>query len=134
MAIDPEATCQTPVEVGVPQSLARTFDIAANLQSQGTSSRAGAGTRYIVRNILRDMIPLVAEAQFSMADLYLTERCLDEADGAYRSILANFPGAIYSSYRQRAQVGIDDVRGQRGSNNTVTEQSKASPKSENLQK
>jgi hypothetical protein len=48
-----------------------------------------------------------------VADAYLQHKCLDEADKTYRSVLISYIGSNYVAARQRAQVGIDDVRAAR---------------------
>jgi hypothetical protein len=50
-----------------------------------------------------------------VADYSLQRGCLDVADKYYRSIVNIFTGTSYASYRQRAQIGIDDVRSRRSS-------------------
>jgi hypothetical protein len=50
---------------------------------------------------------------FLIADNSLKLGCLDLADEYYRKIINIFVGAAYVAYRQRAQVGIEDVRVER---------------------
>ena len=47
---------------------------------------------------------------FSYADAALRKNCLDEADRAYRDLVHFYVGGAYGGIRDRARVGIDDVR------------------------
>lgn len=49
-------------------------------------------------------------SQLNLADAYLNAGCLDEADNLYRHIIMTFTGTAYAGVRQRAQIGVDDVR------------------------
>jgi len=51
---------------------------------------------------------------FAFADEALSRGCLDAADGVYRDIFAFYVGATYSGIRDRAKLGIEDVRARRG--------------------
>lgn len=51
---------------------------------------------------------------FGYADTALGKGCLDTADSVYRSLINFYTGAAYSGIRDRARVGIDDVRAKRG--------------------
>ena len=47
---------------------------------------------------------------FGFADAALTKRCLDDADQVYRGLISLYIGAAYAGIRDRAKLGIDDVR------------------------
>ena len=47
---------------------------------------------------------------FGFADAALAKGCLDDADKMYRSLISLYVGAAYSGIRDRAKLGIDDVR------------------------
>lgn len=57
---------------------------------------------------------VAADSYLIVGDAYLKARCLNQADTQYRHVLATYPGASYVGVRQRAQVGIEDVRAARG--------------------
>lgn len=54
-----------------------------------------------------------AEIVLIHADDALKRGCIDYADKLYRSIMMNFPGEEFAAERQRAQIGIEDVREKR---------------------
>lgn len=54
-------------------------------------------------------------ARFEIADTALRLGCLEIADANYRYILAKYVGSAYAGQRDRAKIGIDDVRQQKGS-------------------
>jgi len=78
------------------------------------SPRRGDGEAYIARNILRDVTPSLSSAQFTLAEGLLRHKCVDEADQVYRGMLAFYSGRYFDAVRQRALVGIDDVRAAKG--------------------
>jgi hypothetical protein len=47
---------------------------------------------------------------FALADAALKSGCLDTADQAYRRLVVFYTGANYAGIRDRAKLGIDDVR------------------------
>lgn len=51
---------------------------------------------------------------FALADGALRNGCLDVADQAYRRIISFYTGSVYSGIRDRAKLGVDDVRAERG--------------------
>lgn len=50
---------------------------------------------------------------FAFADEALRRGCLDDADGVYRNLVAFYTGGAYAGIRDRAKLGIDDVRSAR---------------------
>jgi hypothetical protein len=52
----------------------------------------------------------LAELILASADLARVSNCPKIADEFYRQVLVIFTGTVYAAYRQRAVVGIDDVR------------------------
>ena len=50
---------------------------------------------------------------FSYADAALHKNCLDQADRVYRDLIHFYVGGAYGGIRDRARVGIDDVRARR---------------------
>jgi hypothetical protein len=57
----------------------------------------------------------LASRLFLVADQALKSGCLTVADRYYHRVIDIFTGTAYASYRQRAQIGIDDVRSRRSS-------------------
>jgi hypothetical protein len=51
-----------------------------------------------------------AEIRLFTADEALKAGCMDIADAQYRHVLVTYISDIMMSYRQRAQLGVDDVR------------------------
>ena len=47
---------------------------------------------------------------FAFADEALRRGCLDDADRVYRGLVAFYTGGAYAGIRDRAKLGIDDVR------------------------
>lgn len=48
------------------------------------------------------------------ADEMKRKGCLDEADRGYREVVSTYVGNGYAAYRQRAEIGIEDIRRARG--------------------
>ena len=53
------------------------------------------------------------DLSFRYADAALHQNCLDQADRVYRDLIHFYVGGAYSGIRDRARVGIDDVRTRR---------------------
>ena len=51
--------------------------------------------------------------RFIIADLALKKNCVNIADKNYRHIVSRYSGEAYRSHRERARIGIDDVREKR---------------------
>ena len=58
----------------------------------------------------RDYEDALAEGALAVGDGAMARRCLLIADTSYRWVLKSFPDPRHTPVRQRAQVGIDDVR------------------------
>ena len=54
-----------------------------------------------------------AQTNFKIADLALKQGCLDIADERYRHVVTRYTGTAYAAFRDRARIGIDDVRDRR---------------------
>jgi hypothetical protein len=57
--------------------------------------------------------PLAVASYLDLADAYLLGKCLDEADAIYRLVIRKYPGTAYEGLRERALLGVDDVRAAR---------------------
>lgn len=68
------------------------------------------------------------EIAFSFADKARGKGCLDIADQQYRELIDMYVGSAYSGIRDRAKIGIDDVRearrDQASSNTTLSTDTK----------
>jgi hypothetical protein len=53
---------------------------------------------------------MLAGVHLDIADSARKRGCLDFADGVYRYVISTFIGAGYAAHRQRAQIGLDDIR------------------------
>lgn len=49
-------------------------------------------------------------ASFDFAEVAKAKGCLDEADVIYRHLITVYSGLMYQSVRERAKLGIDDIR------------------------
>ena len=47
---------------------------------------------------------------FEFGDTAFEKRCLDDADWAYRHVIRTYTGTAYSGIRDRARLGVEDVR------------------------
>jgi hypothetical protein len=70
-------------------------------------SRALTSARLAPDLVFRQMS---ADLTLDVADSALTDGCLDFADKAYRNVISTYVGLGFAAHRQRAQIGIDDVR------------------------
>lgn len=61
----------------------------------------------------RSMMVKVAEAVLEAGETALESECLDFADSQYRFVLRTMTEEAFAAHRQRALVGIEDVRGAR---------------------
>ena len=53
---------------------------------------------------------MLAGVHLEIADSARKRGCLDFADGVYRYVISTFIGTGYAAHRQRAQIGLDDIR------------------------
>jgi hypothetical protein len=54
--------------------------------------------------------PIFLGSYLDIADAYLTANCFKEANGIYRGVIRQYIGNSYAAFRERASIGIDDVR------------------------
>ncbi|MET4217839.1 hypothetical protein ABIB00_003051 [Bradyrhizobium sp. LB14.3] len=66
----------------------------------------------------------LGQFRLAIADLALKRRCLDIADQEYRQVLTVYAGVRYVALRDRAKVGIEDVRDARRGDPRVTKNPK----------
>lgn len=73
------------------------------------------GTRTNFPDLYASMAPIHSSLQLDLADEFLKQGCLDQADRLYRAVIRIHIGSRFAAERQRAQIGIDDVRAKRAS-------------------
>ena len=64
----------------------------------------------VLKEELDVITPLAASARLALADKALALGCMSEAKKHYSSILETFVGLGYAAYRDRAKVGLADLR------------------------
>ncbi|MET4371042.1 hypothetical protein ABIA99_003736 [Bradyrhizobium sp. LB12.1] len=75
------------------------------------SERANVGElSYIINQLMR----FGANMLLATGDLALKSGCRNEADRSYRAVIASFVGEDMAAYRERARIGIEDVRNSAG--------------------
>jgi hypothetical protein len=57
-----------------------------------------------------EVLQLRADWELTLADAVKGKGCLDYADQLYRHVLASYIGPLWQGYRDRAMVGIADIR------------------------
>jgi len=73
-------------------------------------------TAYAAARVTASLAPdlelrrIAADLTLDIAESALKHDCLDFADKVYRSVISTYVGSGYAAHRQRAQIGIDDVR------------------------
>lgn len=73
-----------------------------------------SGAMYNMEHIeVRQSINTAAELRLSAADSLTRAKCYDQADELYRSVIATYTGTSYVALRERAKIGIDDIRDKR---------------------
>ena len=70
--------------------------------------------RRINLGLFDDFTKEAINARFDIADTALKGDCLDIADENYRHVIKVYTGSSYAAQRDRAKLGIDDVRQKRG--------------------
>lgn len=102
-ALTVDLTCQTldPV-MNLKEDRARLLTVQGLRYDR---RNADAGTLYRIRKIEEVAVPMLVETQFRLADGFFKKGCLDQADELYRDALIRWPAV-----RDRAQLGVDDVR------------------------
>ncbi len=59
--------------------------------------------------VLAQGTPIVADANFLIADGYLKAGCLPQAKNQYQHVIATLTGSDWEAYRERAMMGITEV-------------------------
>ena len=79
--------------------------------SEWTLAAAAHFQNHDVKN--PDIFQMLAGVHLDIADSARKRGCLNFADEEYRKVISLFIGSGYAAFRQRAQVGIDDIRAMR---------------------
>lgn len=59
--------------------------------------------------------PIFISTYLDLADAYLLGGCFKEANIIYRDVIHTYTGSSYAAFRERAAIGVDDVRAGQGS-------------------
>lgn len=103
MQFTKEPGCQTATAQALQQKIDNMRDISTQFSiTHGFSSRHmyEAAT---LRNLHTNTV-------FEFANASLKKNCLDLADKQYRSLIEYYVGTNYTGIRDRARIGLDDVR------------------------
>ena len=73
-------------------------------------SYVGALENYFARSGVNTDIGLIASFRLAVADKALKKGCFDIADKQYRQVMSIYSGSSYSALRDRAKIGIEDIR------------------------
>jgi hypothetical protein len=91
--------------------------LGLSIQNAGKLAQTGELDSFDYRNssarlldVARQAINLGAEFRLSIADQAQKAGCLDFADDQYRHVISLYTQDFASAFRQRAQIGIDDIR------------------------
>jgi hypothetical protein len=79
--------------------------IAQGHQAQLRTSTKAADFELVVRESRQS-----AANRIKLADVLTAKECFDVARELYLSVIDDFPGSVFAAARQRAQIGIDDLR------------------------
>lgn len=91
-------------------ALARISALVTAAARLGTAADVGRYERTIYLRRYEELSTVQLAIQLEIADAYLAGGCLADADKLYRDVLIDFTSARHAAARQRAQIGIDDVR------------------------
>lgn len=93
--------------------LDKAIDDSAGLIRRNQSMAENESDRRVIqahRNLSNTLSNDLADIIFRAADSSLKAKCYEAANYYYRKIVSLFIGSSYAAQRQRAQIGIDDVR------------------------
>jgi hypothetical protein len=64
--------------------------------------------------VTEDVLPRGASTLLDVADAAAEHNCPDLAKDIFNRVIAVFVGSNYAAYRQRAEIGLADLRAPRG--------------------
>lgn len=103
-----EKACQTISQATVSTTLVLLYD---NLQKSQEFARDNPATSWRVQRAEG----AIRNLAFGLGDAALKKECLDEAEHQYRNMVTLFSGPGGAGYRDRARIGLDDIREKRSS-------------------
>jgi hypothetical protein len=110
-ALDAKAvSCEYVRSFGVYDGLRNLQDRTIDVERALVDHRSGDGARYAAERTLPELAGIVTETQFQLAGALLRRGCLDDADTIYRGMQAAYAAPWFNAVRQRAVIGVDDVR------------------------
>lgn len=102
MQFTKEQGCQSPTVQALQQKIEAMREINAKFSMYAYSSR-----HMYEAMTLRGFH---TSTVFEFADTSLKKKCLDLAEQQYRSLIEYYIGTSYTGIRDRARIGLDDVR------------------------
>lgn len=108
-----ETNCESPILSEAISKSNRITNRAMYHYSGAVNTAFSNVQRREHRSVYRDIVPLAVNTTLDIGDVALQKGCLDIADRQYREVLEVFVGPSYSAYRERAAIGIEDVRAKR---------------------
>lgn len=109
----PTPTCNSPDMIQAGESLEQIAFFAREKYRISIDPWQSEILRPMNRRNAAELAQLQITKQFQIADAFLARSCLDEADSLYRDVITTFLGGNYAAARQRAEIGIEDVRAAR---------------------
>ncbi len=108
---EPERSCSSSTLVNAKAAL-QNMNLLSHLWYLKWSNAKSTPDQYLNERVLNVITPATIEMNFLVADTLLSNNCLESADEIYRAIISRFTGGRYASIRERAKIGVDDVRSQ----------------------
>jgi len=109
----PELPCSDQRLPQILSTLTTVTDGLASLQAASVNSSYPVYVRQTSARRFSAIAPIALQMHFSAADRLMSAGCLDLAEKTYRRVVEGFPGPAWSGYRDRAMLGINDVRDMR---------------------
>ena len=103
------------------QELTRAFASGPAGQCQNLNGALGAidvtqnmltdAYKYYYNSVVLGFYSDTARWSLDLADAAVKQQCPEQAREIYRGVIADYTGSGYAAYRQRAEIGLDDLRG-----------------------
>lgn len=104
-----EKNCSS-ASIVIAESALRSMNLLSQIWYLKWSNSDAIATRTLNERVLNTITPPTIEMNFFLADNLLLNSCLDSADEIYRAIINQYTGTRYIAIRERAKIGIDDIR------------------------
>jgi hypothetical protein len=108
-----ELPCSDPRLPEILSTLTTLREGLANLQAASVNSNYPDYVRQTSERRFDAIAPITIQAHFAAAGRLMSGGCLDLAEQTYRGVVEGFPGPAWNGYRDRAMLGINDVRDRR---------------------